>query len=375
MVALVLSLIPVAPGAAQKPLPTVAPGAWVEVPGSRLDSVLWRDASGRTLTQLKGSGGPENIVNAWNGAAWDEERELLIVPAAGGDGDYAGNEVYVFSLREGTWRRETDPSVEVIPSNHDTKSTPPCVYKGERGAFPCSRHTYNGAVYMPSENRVWLGGGSRWWGGAGIVDTFLWNLETKQWEHQPSDPTQSYDLGYIAVWDDKRSRVVYLDFSRLRSWTPGAAPGRRVRIIDDGSLPNDSANRFYTGLYDPKRQRMVIAGPKGLAYFELGSRDGGVKRRPLAVTGGTWPEVYAPGFVYDSVNDRYAVYGGGKWVAFVEPETGRLTIETGSGPATPGTPNGTFGRFRFSRSQGVFVLVNRIDENVRLYRPRSANPS
>jgi hypothetical protein len=361
-----------APVAAQKTLPTAPAGAWIEVPGSRLDSVLWRDGAGKTVSHLKNSGSPENIMAAWNGAAYDEERDRLIIPAAGGDGDYAGNEVYVFHLLEGVWRRETDPTIDLIPPNHDTKGRPPCVYKDERGHYPCSRHTYNGVVYMPPAGKVWVGGGSRWWAGAGIVDAFLWSLETKQWEYEPADPTQSYDLGYVAAWDSVKNRVLYLDYTRLRAWTPGAAPGSRVRAIDDGGQGSDSFNRFYTAVFDPKRNRFVMAGPRGVVYFDLAQRDGSVRRRPIAVTGGQWPQLYAPGFAYDSVNDRYAAYGGGNVVYFIDPESGRLTVETGGGVTmTPMAKNGTFGRFRFSRTQGVFLVVNRIDETVRLYRPQA----
>jgi hypothetical protein len=225
---------------------------------------------------------------------------------------------------------------------------------------------------MPPAGKVWVGGGSRWWAGAGIVDAFLWSLETKQWEYEPADPTQSYDLGYVAAWDSVKNRVLYLDYTRLRAWTPGAAPGSRVRAIDDGGQGSDSFNRFYTAVFDPKRNRFVMAGPRGVVYFDLAQRDGSVRRRPIAVTGGQWPQLYAPGFAYDSVNDRYAAYGGGNVVYFIDPESGRLTVETGGGVTmTPMAKNGTFGRFRFSRTQGVFLVVNRIDETVRLYRPQA----
>ena len=372
------ALLPTA--AAEPAFPDVPPGTWVELPGTRLRSVLWRDGAGKTLSALKGSGSPSSIMSAWNGAAYDDARDLLFILAAGGDSDYAGNEVYTFDLRAQRWRREFEPTVDLIPylqrtgpqaSDPRSTATPPSRYTSGNDVYPASRHTYNGLTYMPTVNKTWVAGGSRWWAGAEIIDVFLWDHPAKRWEYLARDPLPAYFLGIVSTWDSVRSRVLYHDAGRLRAFDPSAPPGSRHSALDDGQQPSDTANRFYTALFDPQRRRFVMAGPRGLFHYDFAvEREGQLKRRSSSLSGVPWPRFYAPGFVYDPVGDRYAAYGGGSTVYFVDPGTGAVTAEAGGGaPMTPAQPNGTFGRFRFSRQHGVFLVVNAIDENVRLYRP------
>ncbi|HUG35825.1 MAG TPA: hypothetical protein VML54_02675 [Candidatus Limnocylindrales bacterium] len=372
-----------APASTQPAFPAVAPGTWVELPNTRLDSVLWRDRAGKTLSSLKGSNSPASIITAWNGAAYDDKRDLLIILAAGGDNDYPGNEVYTFDLLAQKWRRDFDPTVELIPylqrhgpqaSDEKVTKAPPSVYRDGNNAYPVSRHTYNGLTYMPTVDKTWVAGGSRWWAGGGINDIFFWDHAERRWEHQARDVLPTWFLGITSAWDSVKNRVLYHDEGRLRAFNPAAAPGSRQAALSEDRHPNESTLRFYTSLFDPERRRFVMAGPKGVIYYDFAAdREGSLKRRTMPLTGTAWPAFYAPGFVYDPVGKRYAAYSGRNTLYFINPDTGEVTVETGGGAPTTAAPgNGTFGRFRFSRSQGVFVVVNAIDENVRVYRPLPA---
>ena len=53
--------------------------------------------------------GPGSVLTAWNGAAFDEKK-LLFYFMGGGHTDYGGNEVYEFDLKNGRWKRLTNPS-------------------------------------------------------------------------------------------------------------------------------------------------------------------------------------------------------------------------------------------------------------------------
>src|SRR5262249_13015788 len=57
-----------------------------------------------------GATGPGAIVGGWNSAAVDTSRNQLLILAAGGHGDYAGNEVYSFATGVGQFTRLTNPS-------------------------------------------------------------------------------------------------------------------------------------------------------------------------------------------------------------------------------------------------------------------------
>jgi hypothetical protein len=147
---------------AEKAFPDVSPGTWVELPGTRLDSVLWRDSAGRTLSALKGSGSPVTIMSAWNGAAYDDARDLLFIPAAGGDSDYAGNEVYTFDLGAQRWRRDFDPTVSLIPyqgrlgplaSDPGISVAPPNRYSDADGVYPAHPQPDVGGRRVPVVGR------------------------------------------------------------------------------------------------------------------------------------------------------------------------------------------------------------------------------
>jgi hypothetical protein len=67
-------------------------------------------------------GGVANIINAYTGAAVDENYGEYILPANGGHADYAGNEVYRCTIRSATptWYRLTDPSVPDTTAQSNT---------------------------------------------------------------------------------------------------------------------------------------------------------------------------------------------------------------------------------------------------------------
>ena len=112
------------------------PGEWFEVPNSQIASVP--------------PGG--NVIAPWSGGAFDTKRNQLIV-WGGGHGDYAGNEIYAFSLDTLQWTRLTEPS-----SIKDVKGCEPMMPDGQ----PTSRHTYNGLDYIESEDKIIAAGGFIW---------------------------------------------------------------------------------------------------------------------------------------------------------------------------------------------------------------------
>jgi hypothetical protein len=79
-----------------------------------------------------------------------------------------------------------------------------------------------------------------------------------------------------------------------------------------------------------------------------------------------------PGFVYVNARDRFYAWGGGSNVYTFDPATAVWKRFSGAGEA-PGAQQqwGTYGRFRYSPSRGVFVLVNDIEQNVYIYKPAS----
>ena len=126
------------------PLDQLKPGAWYEVPNSRLDAVA---PSEKQFPWLRGN--ISGVIDCWAGGAFDSQRDRLYVGPGGGHGGYNGNEVYAFDLHDLKWHRLTDPD-PVIPGTEYT----------DLNQSPFAMHTYDGVEYLPPpvDRYVLIGG-------------------------------------------------------------------------------------------------------------------------------------------------------------------------------------------------------------------------
>nr|WP_067297792.1 hypothetical protein [Marinobacterium profundum] len=116
--------------------------------------------------RIQHSVGPKAVLIAWSSAAWDSDEQTFYFMGGGGH-DYGGNEVYRFSLTDGTWKRLTNPS----PLDHwtgskrsfwipDVRSVPPASYINDGLLFNratgtiilLASHPANGARVIDGNN-------------------------------------------------------------------------------------------------------------------------------------------------------------------------------------------------------------------------------
>ena len=80
----------------------------------------------------------------------------------------------------------------------------------------------------------------------------------------------------------------------------------------------------------------------------------------------------APGFVFDPVSDKFVAWKGGASVYVLDPDNWMWTkiSPAPTNKVVPSNPNsrGTYGRFRYIPSKNAFILVNRTNENVYIYK-------
>jgi hypothetical protein len=132
--------------------------------------------------------GPKAVLIAWSSAAWDSDEQTFYFMGGGGH-DYGGNEVYRFSLTDGTWKRLTDPS----PLDHwtgsnrsfwipDVRSVPPASYINDGLLFNRATGTIILLASRPAD-------GARVPGGHNAPrDTFLEDgNKPRQYEFNPSE--------------------------------------------------------------------------------------------------------------------------------------------------------------------------------------------
>ena len=371
--ALLALLLVAAPAAAQTP--TVPPGQWAVVSKNTLLDVLWRQG-GQTVTQLKG-GNPntEYYFSAWNGGAFDPTTKRLWIAAQGGDADGADNGIYAFDLTTGQWSMVTAPTPALIPTLGQTGNFPYVTPEGK--AYPQSRHTYGGIVAIPGVG-AWIGGGVAWhpYKNTQVDISRSWHATASGWEG-PFDRVGSYHEGRWGAWDSIKQRVLFQDNTRLRAYDPARSAGSRISNVDDGSQKEDSRNRFFSGLFDAKRNRLVGAGVLGdgtpvVEGFELGR---GSARRKVFINKAPWPAwTVAPGFIHDPVADRYVLWpnrGAGLYV--IDPESFAVTQLPGGGadPGAPANPyGGTWGRFAFVPGDDLYLVSHKVAGAVYAYRPK-----
>jgi hypothetical protein len=142
------------------------------------------------------------------------------------------------------------------------------------------------------------------------------------------------------------------------------------------SSANAGFSYFGAATIDPERRLFVVFTGNGIAYYSID--EGSSYRQQNLSTSGGGPIVGAsyPGVAYDPTTDRIVGWsaGSGDSVYALNVDTRQWSqISYSGGPRA--VANGTHGRFRYSAASGVFVLANRVDDNVYILRTSTSAPS
>ena len=329
------------PAAQTGPYDSLAPGQWMELPGTRIRSVL------PTPLPL---GSPDAIVLAWGGAAADTSRNRLIV-WGGGHNDYYGNELYALDLTTKVMSRLTDPSPIGSPSR--------CLGTLPDGN-PASRHTYNNIVYMPHVDRMFAFGGAHACPQGGFVnDTWTFDFSTSRWHlMNPAGPLPVYGVT-ASAYDPVTQKVFIHDTYGFSSYD--FATNRYTRHIADFST-----DYHLTAAIDPARRKFVLLGD-GVQVIDLDTF--ATSRLATTNTPALVTARQSPGAGFDPVANRIVAWHGGNAVYALDLATAAWTqVAAGPGPNVPAPNQGTYGRWNYFPLYGVFALVNSIDQNAFVFR-------
>lgn len=341
-----------------------------------------------------------SVMSAWGGGDYDQNRNRMII-YGGGHGDSWYNHVFSFDLVSMKWARLSEmpgdyaseaPSwwrdIKTESCGYYTKGTPnlpdslltPTGYVNPDKCFqepvlsqldlqqPRSIHTYGGVAYDRIGDRycVFSTAGTFPSGQAAFRALNCFNPDTHLWARVTDIPDGFQSYRNTAV--DAAGNI----------WT---VPIYNGNIAKFNPVTNSWSTAWYsnyesTGTPDIDRKRNVLTvlmhdQPTGyIRRWNLNSlTDAGYT---AMATSGEAPPITTqiPGFVYADSLDRFYAWTGGKSVYVLDPSTGAWTRKAATGD-DPGAPlaNGTYNRFRFVQSRGVFILANGTDKNVLIYKP------
>lgn len=345
------------------PVETLQPGSWYEVPGSTLRSVEPRPTP-------PGTTGLSSLMKSWNGAAFDSQRDRLIV-WGGGHTNYAGNELYTFDLNTLSWTRLTDPSYMNSGYNFSSQGWSDGDEAYPDGT-PVARHTYSGLAYLPPPfDAFWSTGGSKWRNGNGTTAAWQFDLDpgVLSWRRLSKAPSSM--LGAVAAYDPVDRKVWFQSKNHVLSYDPATDTWAKRTSFMGGQSCDGKLPAYMTGAIDPVKRLFVLVGGGCAFYYDI-SVSGNVTRRQVGGTGSSdIKSGKAPGFTFDSANGVFIGWNGGSAVYSldmnVSPPVWVRHATTGADPGITAL-NGTYGRLQYSPNKNVIVLVNEVDKNVFIYR-------
>jgi hypothetical protein len=243
---------------------------------------------------------------------------------------------------------------------------------------------YNMLQYVPALDRICSFGTAVLYssGQYALMSTLCFDQTTLRWE-QKAAPLGARTGSYTA-----------LDPVTGHIWQHGTAINYFLEEYDPVANTWTKRSSMYgqyeyttTAVIDPvHRQLVVIPGclgsnqtvctnmPSGYT-FDI-SRTGTLVSQPLSMVGAEAIAMgkFSPGIDYDPGTGLLVAWNGGADVYTLDMATRTWTRaqpapENTVVPTNP-TPTGTYGRWRYSPRYNVFVLVNSVNENVFVYRPR-----
>jgi hypothetical protein len=323
---------------------------WFQIPNTSIQSKC------PTYTDIQGNSGCAAVMSAWSGGLFDSRRNRLIIHG-GGHTDYYGNEIYAIDLN-------ANPIAPVLVHDASTGSSisnlGTCPEAFTDGT-PNSRHIYNGELYLPVQDTYFLYGAFKSTCGNDTDGQWQYNPTSNAWSQQTpsthpshasngSVPQFAYDPTTQNIYEVENNTGIFWQYNvAANTWT------NLANVTACSGLLN------MTTAIDNGRRMYFCVGNGGFGKVSLTAPYTGTK-----LTGTGCSAIIGkagPGFVYDPVQKLLVGWAGGDTAYIYNPDTDSCSAVTYTGGPTVIQANGTFGRFNYSPSLGVFVVANSISTN------------
>jgi hypothetical protein len=358
------------------PIEDLQPGQWAAVSLNTLSDVDPCPASNCSYSGIEGQSA---VLDDWNGGAFATRFGTLggYIVWGGGHAGYYGNELYVFDVATLRWVRHTQPVVNGS-CDHSIDAF--------QNGSPCARHTYDYVDYHPPTNSfVSLGGASvHECGGCGTGYVHAFSFNDNTWRRGTSNFAGLVSLtGASSAYDPRRAVHWVLPaygqrFSKYDlaansgngAWTQYSAvtmnidtvsaidPIKDLFVSVDSRSDSPTANRVVVHDLAAPSQPFVQITTSGDRTIEFAK---------------------APGFEWDPVAEKFVGWASGTSVYTLTPPasnwktspwTWQKVNAASTNTVTPTSPNanGTYSRWRYMPSVNAFIVVNRVNEPVFVYK-------
>lgn len=337
---------------------------WTEIPNTALSSVAPSPTPG-------GITGPSAKITTWNGATLKRSGSVYMLGAAGGHGDYFGNEVNALTLNTETpaWTQLRAPSASA-----DVVNTPAQFYLDER---PSSTHTYWATQFIDSLNRMFVfpsaGVNSDslpdppadWY--EGDKRSFVYSVAGGDWESPDYVPQYPGTGDFVACLCAKHP--VTGDVYYSRNYSDGFYRFN-ASSKDWTKLSTLTRGPWYAGAaVDPVRDRILVVGSFGGSDApEVVSTAGASVS--ASFSGDSLAFGGYPGVVYDEENDRFLVFRNSSPIDVyrVNPSTWAVDMPTVTGTKPAQRSNGIQNSVQYVPELRGVVMANSYTGNVKFMR-------
>jgi hypothetical protein len=323
---------------------------WYQIPNTSIQGLC------PPYSEIQGQSGCKAVMSAWSGGLFDTKRNRLIIHG-GGHTDYFGNEIYAIDLNA----NPISPVLVKDASHGSAISNVTTCPEAYLDGTPSARHSYNGEVYVANQDTYFTFSGSK--SNCGFFSSGAWKYtpSTSTWTQQSTSgaapnpagngsvPTIAYDPTTGNVFEAETNAGVFWKYD------PAAVAWTNLANIHTCTALNMTA-----AIDDGRRLYFCI----GNGVFGKVSLSAPYSSTALTGTGcSALVSSSGPGFAYDPVQKLMVGWAGGNTAYLYNPDTDSCSAVTYSGGPTVIQSNGTYGRFNYSPTLGVFVVANSIDTN------------
>lgn len=342
------------------PIDTLPARHWLELPNTQMSQVYPNPVPAGTT-------GPDAVMSAWCGGAFDTMRNRFIA-WCGGHFDYSGNEMYVFDVETATWTRLTEPTtpVEVGVGRY---------WDGR----PAPRHTYDYVEYVPSIDAFIVAGGGGYGSGVTHQNVEWFSFAINDWISKQDHPDMGGNIGRVSALDPVTGHVWFHGTTRTGKLAEYDPIADRWTVYSGAEIQGDNSNAAIA----PDRRIMVAIGPVhagGPPIYVWDLNNPSAKPTSPTTTGDDTllQASYPAGWEYDPVLRKFVGWNGGGQVYTLDPDTWAWEridpAPTNTVIPTEPESTGTYSRFRYMPAYNAYILANRTTDNIFIYRLTDATP-